>query len=385
MSGLETAIRNALERSDRSSAEIRARIYQSARQALETGLRKQDINDPETVALQRQRLERVIHDIEGEERGRLAPAETAEIVLPQPELRAERVAPERHVADEVIGETRAVSPNRGKSGGDLSAVQVERVARHVEAPATRQPERMAETSPSEAAPLDIKPDRVARRSRRGAGIISALLIYGMLLGAIGGTAWWVMNSGLVDEMKRFWQEASTENDGARPTAENGQQFSGLQTLDPQSGFSDDWIEVFKPGEISRIKTNGKSTVEAVSDGAGPSVRITSNGTGDDGTVGLEIPPAVLQALAGKRSTIALTLRSASQNPTQVVVECAFASLGNCGRHRFTVTEQQSDVLFQVVFDRSMAPSSAGALEISSDLEGKGKGVYLSAARILPGQ
>lgn len=385
MSGLETAIRNALQRSDRSSAEIRARIYQSARQALETGLRKQDIHDPETVALQRQRLERVIHEIEGEERTRLAPAEAVDAVLPQPELRAERDVPERHAVDEVLGETRTVSSGRGHSGGDLSGLQVERVARQAEAPVARQAQVATDTAPPEASPLDVRPDRVARRSRRGAGFLSALLIYGMLLAAVGGMAWWVMNSGLVDEMKRFWQEASLETDEVRPAPENGEQFSGLQTLDPQNGFSDDWIEIFKPGEISRIKTNGTSTVEAVSDGAGPSVRITSSGAGDDGTVGLEIPPAVLQALAGKRSTIALTLRSASQKPTQVVVECAFASLGNCGRHRFTVTEQQSDVLFQVVFDRSMAPSSSGALEISSDLEGKGKGVYLSAARILPGQ
>ncbi|PLU73925.1 biotin transporter BioY, partial [Sinorhizobium medicae] len=67
MSGLETAIRNALERSDRSSAEVRARIYQSARQALENGLQKQQIEDPEVISVQRHRLEAVIRAIEMEE------------------------------------------------------------------------------------------------------------------------------------------------------------------------------------------------------------------------------------------------------------------------------------------------------------------------------
>ena len=71
MNGLETAIRNALERSDRTNAETRARIYQSARQALESGLRKQNINDAEMVAHQRHRLEALIHAIEQEERSRL--------------------------------------------------------------------------------------------------------------------------------------------------------------------------------------------------------------------------------------------------------------------------------------------------------------------------
>ena len=71
MSGLETAIRNALEKSDRSNAEIRARIYQSARQALENGLQTQQIEDPEIISKQRHRLEAVIHAIEMEERAAL--------------------------------------------------------------------------------------------------------------------------------------------------------------------------------------------------------------------------------------------------------------------------------------------------------------------------
>lgn len=71
MSGLETAIRNALSRADRGDATVRARIYQSARQALEAGLVKQDITDPEVIGAQRVRLEHKIREIEFEERERL--------------------------------------------------------------------------------------------------------------------------------------------------------------------------------------------------------------------------------------------------------------------------------------------------------------------------
>lgn len=86
MSGLETAIRNALARSERANAEVRARIYQSARHALEAGLRKQEINDPETMAAQRHRLEATIREIETEERARLAAAESAVRAEPLVEL-----------------------------------------------------------------------------------------------------------------------------------------------------------------------------------------------------------------------------------------------------------------------------------------------------------
>ena len=74
MSGLETAIRQALERSERANSETRARIYQSARNALEAGLRKQDVHDPDVIAQQRHRLEGVIHAIELEERASLKAA-----------------------------------------------------------------------------------------------------------------------------------------------------------------------------------------------------------------------------------------------------------------------------------------------------------------------
>ena len=52
-------------------SETRARIYQSARNALEAGLRKQDIHDPDVIAQQRHRLEAIIHAIETEERATL--------------------------------------------------------------------------------------------------------------------------------------------------------------------------------------------------------------------------------------------------------------------------------------------------------------------------
>ncbi len=82
VSGLETAIRQALERSDRTSAETRARIYQSARNALEAGLRKQNIVDSVVVAQQRHRLETVIHGIEQEEQRAISSAPASQPAAP---------------------------------------------------------------------------------------------------------------------------------------------------------------------------------------------------------------------------------------------------------------------------------------------------------------
>ena len=67
LSGLETAIRNALDRSNRADRDIRARIYQSARQALDAGLQKQGVSDRLMIMQQRELLEQKIHEIEMEE------------------------------------------------------------------------------------------------------------------------------------------------------------------------------------------------------------------------------------------------------------------------------------------------------------------------------
>jgi hypothetical protein len=69
---LETAIRNALDRSDRGDAQTRARIYQSARHALDAGLRRQGVNDTLVIMQQQKRLEDKIVEIENEEVDRLA-------------------------------------------------------------------------------------------------------------------------------------------------------------------------------------------------------------------------------------------------------------------------------------------------------------------------
>ncbi len=98
-----------------------------------------------------------------------------------------------------------------------------------------------------------------------------------------------------------------------------------------------------------------------------------------------MPANVVQQLAGKASTIALTLQATSDTPSQITVECDFQSLGGCGRHRFDVTRLKSDALFQIRLNPASSGASAGKLIINSDVDGKGSGVNVYAIRILPGQ
>jgi hypothetical protein len=415
VSGLETAIRNALQRSDRANPEIRARIYQSARQALEAGLRKQDITDSEVISGQRQRLEAMIRVIEGEERQRLqantfvppdaetlrpparpaAPAPVpnsppaAQPRATQPPLRQE---PAVEIGPAVQGETRhepsfAEEPD---DDADLGHAGVERDD-HFNLDA---PERQPSAVPTNARSMNFKPERSAVR-RKPRKFFSRLLVFCIVIAALGMGAWWVKSSGVL--MTAMQRDTSVRNPPAHVEAEdyNGDDDDdssddsatpgkGLATIDPQDSFSAEWIEIFKPTDAPKVTGGAQAKAENVSENEGSAVRITSSSSGADGNATIEVPANVVQQLAGKPSTIALTLQATSDTPSQITIECDFQSLGNCGRHRFDVSRLKSDALFQVRLTPSSAPA-AGKLIINTDVDGKGGGVNLYAIRVLPGQ
>ena len=378
MSGLETAIRNALARSERANAEVRARIYQSARHALEAGLRKQEINDPETMAAQRHRLEATIREIETEERARLAAAESAVRAEPvveartEPALRAERAEPT------LEGERRGDAGRPAGGSGDIGAIRPER-ADGFSAGGAAARSVSGKTSNGGG---DIPPKRVAKARKRRGRLFSFLLVVATLLAACGALAWWVQTSGLLADLR------GNGDDSVPPARVSAEDFSGddpvKKALDTQSRFTSDWRTVFSPGDTEKLSAGASGRFEQVGTGAGPAARITSANPEREGAVRIEVSPEVLGELGGKNSTVALTVQSANGKPVQVAVECDFSTMGGCGRHRFTVSER-TDILFQVTFDRSLSPSEPGHLLLNSDIGGGNASVYLYGVRILPGE
>jgi hypothetical protein len=402
VSGLETAIRNALQRSERANPEIRARIYQSARQALEAGLRKQDITDAEIISAQRQRLEATIRSIEGEERTRLhasvVPPDADTLrppVRPAPDPREiqppSRNEPVVEAGPQVQGETRREPAFAAEQASDADLDDVR--AGPGDHLGVEAPDREPDVMPATARSMNFKPERAVVR-RKPRKFFSRLLVFCIVVAALGMGAWWVKTSGVL--MTAAERDTSVRNPPAHVETEdyNGDDDSdsspgtnnpGLATIDPQDTFSNDWIEIFKPTDAQKVTGAGQSKAENVSENEGPAVRITSASSGADGDAAIEVPANVVQQLAGKASTIALTLQATSDTPSQITVECDFQSLGGCGRHRFDVTRLKSDALFQIRLNPASSGASAGKLIINSDVDGKGSGVNVYAIRILPGQ
>ncbi|MNL54572.1 hypothetical protein D3C87_1779130 [compost metagenome] len=115
------------------------------------------------------------------------------------------------------------------------------------------------------------------------------------------------------------------------------------------------------------------------------MRITSRSGDADGDIEIAVPVSVMREMAGKTSTIALTMQAAGDKPVQISVDCDFNLLGKCARHRFTVNPEKSDVLLRVGFDQTMAPANPGKLIVNGDVAGAGHAVNLYSVRILPGQ
>ena len=379
MSGLETAIRQALERSERANSETRARIYQSARNALEAGLKKQDVHDPDVVAQQRHRLEGVIHAIELEERASLKAAasvpppvrdETSNTPVPSAELDDDIHMPSERIDD------RADSP---VVDGGLSGLRPERRdgPRGVEAPPIA-PAAGKRGKSAKAEMAAAKP----RRRKRGSFLSFVMVVTTLVAAGVMG-AWWVETSGLFKTAAE--RDTSVANPPSTVQSEDFDGAAGLKTLGPQAGFSGDWVDVFTPADASNLKAGSRAAADPISDERGQRLRITSATPDADGNVSIAIPASVLEQISGKTSTVALSVQSDTGKQTQFSVECDFSSLGDCGRHRFTVNEEKNDMLFKVTFDRSLAPSSPGRILINSDVTGAGNSLSIYAVRILPGQ
>lgn len=451
LSGLEQAIRNALERAERSDPDIRARIYQSARNALDVGLRKQDIADPAVIGRQRQRLEATIREIEDEEMARLrsiaqfervalerepdeeGPAAAVEQERPPEDHRTEPVfgmssqyagraespvepadepAPD---ADEPLGAEFVEEPPSIGPAGRADARVAERSAGRVEPALEIEPETRTPAAPPRpeprmddgafsdfsatretgskvpAVPSDLDrsgdlAEELAPAPGRGGRVGSFLVsvfVYLFLFGIIGGGVWWVYDTGMIDAALKGSSDFQLVPEALRSGSK--QPAREEARLDTLRGFSGDWVDIYKPGaSADAIVARAKATIDEHRDSDGLATIITSNAPDQDGDVLVAVPATILQELAGKTSTIAVTVKSNSDKPAQIYIQCEFKTLGDCGRHRYTVTNERADELIQIRFDGRMAPSSPGHIVINSDLTGEGSSIRLYGIRVLPG-
>ncbi|SFA98012.1 hypothetical protein SAMN03159496_01307 [Rhizobium sp. NFR07] len=432
MSGLETAIRNALDRSERGDGQVRARIYQSARQALDAGLRKQGVTDNLVIMQQRKRLEDKISEIENEEIDKLAQSAqppVREAAWPQADIEAPRQAkidqaPSVDVSlDAPQAAAPGLHPNRGVAPDPVVMVDAPRQAGATPAAAdaaslggvTRSEPQAAQAQPvpfsvdvphlaeradpgrTEAAPLPGKNKGRERKARRGAkssldmpaeraakprrrrSFLSHLITWMITLGVVAVGCWIFYQSGMVQSIVDDAIESARRPPALRSSGQ------GPSALTSRGGFSEEWADIFDPDESTAFRAGPQARAEVATGSEGQALKVISATPGAGGDIAVEVPAEILREIAGKSSTLALTIQSATNQPSQISVRCDFGSLGTCSRHRFIATQEKLDALFRVTFDRSIAPNAPGRLVFNTGIQGADRPVFIYSIRALPGQ
>ncbi|MCO6187225.1 hypothetical protein [Rhizobium sp. L1K21] len=404
MKGLEAAIRNALAKAGHTDAQMRARIYQSARSALESGLRKQGISDSAVVAQQRHRLEALIEEIEREERllqtERMVAAENASraaAVDAQPEP--------RHAANPAMDEQPAPAPEPvAPSEPDFPSapvgrvddtaeppqapsVEVDRGDHYQSAPISAAPDLggvaadgrlgvvphpRAETSDLDEAPVaepkaDHLEDRVApppkrqkKQKEKPRRRWRARLFSLVILIAFGAAAyWWVDSTGLLLSP----QERDTSVPNPPPTASDEDfEAPGLQSFRPERGFGEGWETVYDPGD-GTVERGADVSAEVRREGETQFLYVSAPAGGAESSITIPVPRDLLRQMAGNPSVIAISARGVSPD-AQLSVTCDFGGSVDCGRHRFTLTDDNVDLIFEVEMPADAGNSGDGQLNLN---------------------
>lgn len=418
---MEAAIRGALERAGIPGAQERIRIYDSARLALDRSLERQGVHESDRVTAHRARLEELIAGIEAEwlppaadvpappppaqtsAPAVAAPHETAqsaqfaEIVHPETvEAPAGRPNATANPAPSVASPLANAGPGVKAEG---SEVRLDFAPEARNAPATPEsrldnitPGRPDEPAMAPVAP-PARPERAARPEKtakkvkvlkarpekRKRPVFAGLFSAAVMLSFLGIGVWWLIESGALTTAA----QRDTGVPNPPPSLTRDDFAGGPQQLNPGSGFSGEWANVYTPGRDGEPVSRSNASAQVIEQDGGNVLQIVSRSGDQSGEVLVPLGADVMQALAGRQSALAISVRSVSSETTQIYVTCDFSVLGDCGRRRFDVTYDTSDILLSLDYDRALAPNEAGYLAINSDISGGGKGIDLLAIRIRP--
>lgn len=352
-SELETALKQALAKGDAANPAFRQRVYRAAVDALERTLSAQTDADPEQVADQKRRLADAIR--------------AAEAAYQRPTEREARpeVAP---VTPDVRVEPRA-------------AAQGPEVVLRAEP----RPERR-DSEPRQSSSDDMRidaPERGDRQPQRRRAPFAMLLAGAVVLALIVVGAWWVITTGAFQSAEE--RDTSVPNP---PVNLENESFQG--TLDPGTSSAparlpvgasseDGWITLFQPADPTTLSLVGNASATIESDATSQFARIASPDAASP--VVIDIPTGVLQALAGRTAQFSIVARSDDNAPTQMSVTCDLAGVGDCGRLRFSATQNDNEFLFRVDLPASASSVGAGSLSIVTDIEEQGRAVKLSGVRV----
>ena len=334
MQGIESAIRNALTKADSSDPAMRQRIYESVWSAHERAMAANaNLSDPQRME-RREKLKAAISHVEQEMRDASSRASAEEMLTAAPQYDGGLGVPELD-----RGNTQSRAKASGKRRNKVEA----------------EPDLGYEQGLSQP---------VQHKKRKKSRLLSFVLPVAVLLTA-GFIGWSLYNS--------FVTIGPVGNPSLSQAGNVGPALEGTDA------DSKDWVTIFTPAQPDRISVQGRATVEIGGSGNARYARIKSPTATD--TASFDIGQGVLDQLEGKQATFEVILRSDDGGTVQMSVSCDLGTLGDCGRKRYDVTDQQSSLLFDLAVPEVQSANASGRLVLTSDISGTGKSIDVYAIRV----
>lgn len=375
LDAIEKAIRNALEKGNAEDRAFREKVYRSAFAALDRALQANPGVTVEVAINRRKSIQAKITEIESE-------------FLPAvPDVAPRGEAPAVELADDAAP---TVEPGQAapspvvdgpvQSGSDAPHSHVLPVVPDI------MPEPVLPGAPaidmsapaSAQAAAEVAPDRDERRIKGRRLPLTAIFLGVTLLAAIGIGLFFAMQTGVFKTPAQL----DTAPPQAPPTVEDDD-FTPAdgETGPAKPGAADqsrDWINVFSPTDPTHVSAPSDAKAEVMKDDTGSFLRIQSGASGS--AISFDVGQGVLEKLAGKHAVFDIIARSEEGKETQMSVDCNFGELGDCGRKRYAVGQQQNEYLFDVKFP-DKHPGSAGTIAINSDFDKQGKAADIYEIRV----
>ena len=375
MDAIEKAIRNALERGNAEDRAFRERVYRSAFAALDRALQANPGVTVEVAIKRRKSIQAKITEIESE----FLPA------VPDVDLQGNAPAVE-------LGADSAPAVETGQQAPSPAVVVDGPVQSTSDAPRSRVlpvvPDIMPDATLPDAPAIDmsapasagaateVAPDRDERRIRGRRLPLTAIFLTVTLLAAVGIGLFFAVQTGVFKTQAQL----DTAPPQAPPTVDDDD-FTPADGGPAKPGAADqarDWINVFSPTDASHVSAPSDAKAEVMKDDTGSFLRIRSGASGS--AISFDVGQGVLEKLAGKHAVFDIIARSEEGKETQISVDCNFGELGDCGRKRYAVGQQQNEYLFDVQFP-GKRPGSAGTIAINSDFDKQGKAADIYEIRV----
>ncbi|MER8752426.1 hypothetical protein NKH57_24720 [Mesorhizobium sp. M1050] len=380
MDAIEKAIRNALEKGNAEDRAFRERVYRAAFSALDRALKANPDVTVELAIKRRKAIQAKITEIESE----FLPAVSdvgPQGDAPAVELGADSApaveAGQQPSAPAVVDGPVQSASDAPRSASDAPRSRVLPVVPDImpDAALPDAPSIDMSAPASAGAAAEVAPDRDERRIRGRRLPLTAIFLTVTLLAAVGIGLFFAVQTGVFKTQAQL----DTAPPQAPPTV-NDDDFTppGGPAKPGAADQAHDWINVFSPTDASHVSAPSDAKAEVMKDDTGSFLRIRSGASGS--AISFDVGQGVLEKLAGKHAVFDIIARSEEGKETQVSVDCNFGELGDCGRKRYAVGQQQNEYLFDVKFP-DKRPGSAGTIAINSDFDKQGKAADIYEIRV----